>query len=112
MQRSIRIFLFFFLVFIAASCTPEEPGDSTSPTLMSASPADKSIDVDVNTKITLEFTEKIVVAANAQIKLNNEIVQATASARSISITTSALIPNTQYTLVVGDNSLSDVAGIL
>lgn len=57
MQRSIRIFL-FFLVFIAASCTPEEPGDSTSPTLMSASPADKSIDVDVNTKITLEFTEK------------------------------------------------------
>ena len=77
---------------------------------MSASPADKSIDVDVNTKITLEFTEKIVVAANAQIKLNNEIVQATASARSISITTSALIPNTQYTLVVGDNSLSDVAG--
>ena len=110
MQRSIRIFLFFFLVFIAASCTPEEPGDSTSPTLMSASPADKSIDVDVNTKITLEFTEKIVVAANAQIKLNNEIVQATASARTISISTSALIPNTQYTLVVADNSLSDVAG--
>jgi len=110
MQRSIRIFLFFFLVFIAASCTPEEPGDSTSPTLMSASPADKSIDVDVNTKITLEFTEKIVVASNAQIKLNNEIVQATASARSISITTSAFIPNTQYTLVVADNSLSDVAG--
>lgn len=50
------------------------------------------------------------MAANAQIKLNNEIVQATASARSISITTSAFIPNTQYTLVVADNSLSDVAG--
>jgi mannan endo-1,4-beta-mannosidase len=110
MQRSIGFFLFYFLVFIVVSCTPEEPGDSTSPTLMSASPADTSIDVDVNAKITLEFTEKIVVAANAQIKLNNEMVLSTASARTISITTSAFISNTQYTLVVADNSLSDVAG--
>lgn len=109
MQRSIRIFLSIFLVFMAASCTPEEPGDINAPTLISSIPADKAVDVNVSTPISLLFTEKILLTTNARITLNNQTVEATADARTLTISTT-LAPSTDYTLTISDKALSDVAG--
>lgn len=109
MQRIIRIFLSIFLVFMAASCTPEEQGDINAPTLISSIPSDKAVDVNISTSISLLFTEKILLTANAQIKLNNQAVEATVDARSL-IINAALSPSTSYTLTIPDKALSDVAG--
>jgi mannan endo-1,4-beta-mannosidase len=109
MQRSIQIFLSIFLVFMAASCTPEGPDDNNAPTLISSVPADKAVDVNVSTSVSLFFNEKILLAANAQIKLNNQTVEATADARTLTISTT-LAPSTDYTLTIPDKALSDVAG--
>ncbi|MBN2765016.1 MAG: Ig-like domain-containing protein [Paludibacteraceae bacterium] len=106
------IYTFFLLILpflLFSACTPEEVGDVTAPKLLSSVPADKAVDVNVSTSVSLFFNEKILLAANAQIKLNNQTVEATSDARTLTISTT-LAPSTDYTLTIPDKALSDVAG--
>ncbi len=103
------VFLVFLLLLNACTTDTNSPADKVAPTLMSSTPANGATSVGVNTIITLQFTEQIVLASNPQIKLNNTVVTAVLSHRSLTITTT-LQPNTTYTLVVPNTAVSDVAG--
>lgn len=109
MQRSILLIFSFLFFLVVSSCAPDEPGDTVAPTVMFSTPADKASNVDVNSQITIQFTEKIVLAANPQIKLNGVLVTATVSARTLTIS-AVLQSNTSYTLVIPNNAVSDVSG--
>ena len=103
------VFLVFLLLLNACTTDTNSPADKVAPTLMSSTPANGATSVGVNTIITLQFTEQIVLASNPQIKLNNTVVTAVLSHRTLTITTT-LQPNTTYTLVVPNTAVSDVAG--
>ncbi|HRZ97585.1 MAG TPA: glycosyl hydrolase [Paludibacter sp.] len=109
MQSNIHYIFLIFILLILSSCNPDEPGDTVAPTVMLTTPEDKATNVDINTQITIQFTEKIVLAANPQIKLNGALVNATVNARTITIS-AVLQSNTSYTLVIPGNAVSDVSG--
>ena len=108
MQRSILLIFPFLFFFVVSSCAPDEPGDTVAPAVISTTPVDEASNVDVNSQITIQFTEKIVLATNPQIKLNGVLVTATVSARTLTIST-VLQSNTSYTLVIPNNAVSDVS---
>lgn len=111
MQRSILGIFSFFIFISFISCTSDEPGDIFAPSLMSSNPANQATDVDVNTAISLLFTEKIVLADNAQIKLNGTVVNASViNARTLTIENKGLTNSTAYTLLIPNNAISDVTG--
>lgn len=101
--------LFVVPLIITFSCKPDDPGDVTAPSFMSSVPADKAVDVSINTGISMLFTEKIVLSTNPKITLNNQVVQASVQARTLTID-ATLEPATDYTLTIPDKTLSDVAG--
>ena len=101
--------LLFIALIIFLSCKPDDPGDGTAPSLMSSVPADKAVDVSINTGISMLFTEKIVLSANPKISLNNQVVLASVYARTLTVS-ATLEPATSYTLNIPDKTLSDVAG--
>ncbi len=109
MQSNIHYIFFIFIVLFISSCTPDEPGDIVAPTVMLTTPDNEATNVDVNSPITIQFTEKIVLAANPQIKLNGVLVTATVNARTLTIS-AVLQPNTSYTLIIPANAVSDVSG--
>jgi mannan endo-1,4-beta-mannosidase len=103
------VFLVFILLLSACTTEPASSDDKVAPTLMSSTPANGATSVGVNTIITLQFTEQIVLASNPQIKLNDIVVPAEFSHRTLTITT-ILQPNTTYTLIIPNTAVSDVAG--
>lgn len=108
-----RCILSFFIAAMSMSllwaCTPQDPVDTTVPKLMSSTPSDKAVDVNVNTVISMLFTEKIIVNKQANITLNNKTVVAKEDARSLIIETT-LEPSTQYVLNIPANAIANVAG--
>lgn len=109
MCKNIYFLLFFFISFLnITSCTPDENGDTTAPILTSSTPATNAVDVDINTTITLQFSEKIVLSSKGQIKLNDQNVQATVDGQTVSIAAN-LQPGVTYILVIPDNAISDVS---
>lgn len=108
-----RCILSFFIATMSMSllwaCTPQDPVDTTVPKLMSSTPADKAVDVNVNTVISMLFTEKIVLNKLVNITLNNKTVVAKEDARSLIIETT-LEPSTQYVLNIPANAIANVAG--
>ncbi|HEY5592236.1 MAG TPA: glycosyl hydrolase [Paludibacter sp.] len=113
MLRSYRIFYFICIAFVGFifSCTPNNGGDEIPPKLMSSSPADSASNVDTSTVITIQYNEKVVLSSNAQIRLNGEVVAAKVSVSGYKLTiTASLQAGTSYTLIVPDNTISDVAG--
>lgn len=108
-----RCILSFFIAAMSMSllwaCTPQDPVDTTVPKLMSSTPADKAVDVNVNTVISMLFTEKIVLNKLVNITLNNKTVVAKEDARSLIIETT-LEPSTQYVLNIPANAIANVAG--
>jgi len=107
----ITIGLFFLLsiFFLFFACKPEENPDTIAPVLMESTPVDGAVSIDLNTIIKLQFTEKIVLSSNALILLNNELVTASATARTLTIN-ATLLPNTSYTLLIPNTAVRDVAG--
>jgi len=110
MLRNISILsVFIFYTFIVLACNTQEPTDVRPPKLMSSTPSDKAVDVNVNTVISMLFTEKIIVNKQANITLNNKTVVAKEDARSLIIETT-LEPSTQYVLNIPANAIANVAG--
>jgi len=110
MLNKIAFLHFFLLVFIFfVACSSNENSDTTAPTLMESTPIDGATSVDVNTTISLKYTEQIILASNPQIKLNDSIISATVSARTLTISVK-LKSNTTYTLIVPNKAISDVEG--
>jgi mannan endo-1,4-beta-mannosidase len=104
-----KLLILIFLSIYVSSCTNDESGDTVAPTLMSSTLADNATEVDTATTITLEFTEKVHLATNYAITLNNQSVQATVGPRTI-IINPALLPGTDYTLHIPANTILDEAG--
>ena len=103
---------YIFLVLslcIFSCCEPEEDGDKVAPSLMTSTPADGVTSVDVNTIITLQFTEKINLSSTVGILLNNVEVSAVAVHKNLTID-AVLLPNTSYTLLLPYKSIYDDAG--
>jgi len=105
----LRHFYFLFILLFFAACSSDENSDTTAPTLMESTPTDGATSVDVNTTVSFKYTEQIALASNPQIKLNDSVVSATVSARTLTIS-AKLKSNTTYTVVVPNNTISDVAG--
>lgn len=76
---------------------------------MTVTPAEGATDVDTSTVIQIQFTEKIILKSNSQIRLNNTLVTATIDARTLNIKTK-LLPGTAYTLLIPANTILDVDG--
>ena len=113
MSRSYRLIYFVCIAFVCLlfSCTPNNGGDENPPTLTSSSPADMATNVDTSTVITLQYNEKVVLSSKSQISLNGEVISAKVSASGYKLLiTASLKAGTSYTLVVPDNTISDVAG--
>jgi len=112
MFNRIIIFPFFFLLIISLliACNPVDNSDKYPPTLMVSSPANGTTKVEVNTSISIQFTEQIVLSPTGKIRLNDVVVNASASARTITISPTTLKHNTTYTLVIPNNAVSDIAG--
>jgi len=77
---------------------------------MESSPVNGATSVNVNTSISFKFTEQILLSAAGRIKLNNQVVNGVVSPRMLTITPPTLKHNTNYTLVIPNNAVSDVAG--
>ena len=108
----IRQILFLIIVFLFLSCSKDSKvvdPDVIPPSLVESIPANGAISVILNPSISCTFTEQIVLSAG-QIKLNNQVVNASVSARTLTITPPALLPNTTYKLVIPNNAVSDIAG--
>ena len=102
----------FFLVLILGllfSCSSSENSDTTAPTLVSSTPADKAVSVDVKTVITLSYSKKVVLSSNSHITLNNTTVTATVDAQTVTVN-ATLQPGTTYTLAIPGNAVSDPSG--
>jgi mannan endo-1,4-beta-mannosidase len=102
----------FFLLLILGllfSCSSSENSDTTAPTLVSSTPADKAVSVDVKTVITLSYSKKVVLSSNSHITLNNTTVTATVDAQTVTVN-ATLQPGTTYTLAIPGNAVSDPSG--
>ena len=106
----INHFFFLTVIILLFACNPVDNSDKYPPALMVSTPVDGAVSVGINTSISLQFTEQIVLSPTGKIQLNDAIVTATASARTLVITPSALKHNTAYTLVIPNNAVSDIAG--
>ena len=105
------LFLIFAIVFFSCSNSKVVDSDTIAPALMESTPANGATGVSISTSsITIKFTEQIVLAAGV-IKLNNQAVNATVSARTLTISPpSALQYSTTYNLIIPNNAISDIAG--
>lgn len=101
--------LIFLTIILFTACKPEDEGDKYAPELTSSTPSNNAKDVDISTQISLQFTEKIILSSNHQIKLNNVPVSATASGRTLNIAI-ALKAGTDYTLIIPAKSILDESG--
>jgi len=106
---SFFIFILPFVVLSINACKSEAVIDQVSPVLVSSNPIEGASTVDVNTTITIQFSEKIVLATNANIKLNGEIVSASINSNTLTIN-SVLKPSTNYTLLIPGTAIMNVAG--
>ena len=104
-----RHFLFILIALFFVACSSNENSDTTAPTLMESTPTDGAASVDVNTTISLKYTEQIVLVSTPQIKLNDSVVSTVVEARTLTIS-AKLKSNTTYKLVVPNKTISDVAG--
>lgn len=103
--------LLFYLCFscFLVACSGNDPDDTIAPSLMESTPADSATNVDVNTVISLKFTEKIELADNAKILLNDSVVSASVYARTLTINAD-LKSDQSYTLVIPAKTVYDEAG--
>ena len=67
--------LVFVVLFIA--CKPVENADTVAPLLISSTPADGALSVDVNTVIAFNYNDKIILSSSTKILLNKVEVSAT-----------------------------------
>src|SRR5665647_2273056 len=105
-QYFVLLFPLFFFSFNPTDVDPV----TIAPTVMESTPVNGATSVNVNTAISIQFTEKIVLLSTGQIRLNDQVVVASASTRTITISPITLKHNTTYTLVIPNNAVSDVAG--
>jgi len=112
MQKKYKyIFIFSILfVFALSACKSEAVAVKVSPTLVSSSPAEGTISVDVNSPITLLFSEKIALSTTPNIKLNGELVTATVTDSKTLNINATLKTATSYTLVIPNTAIKNVAG--
>jgi mannan endo-1,4-beta-mannosidase len=103
------LFLIFPLVFLSCSKSDVD-ADNYAPTLMESTPVNGAKSVNVNTTISLKYTEQIVLSTAGKIRLNNQVVTGIVSPRTLNITPPTLKHNTTYTLVIPNNAVGDVAG--
>lgn len=106
----ISLLIFALIFFSCSKSSKVVDADIISPGLVESIPANGSISVNLNTSISCKFTEQIVLSATGQIKLNNQVVNATVSDRTLTLTPLTLLPNTTYNLLIPNNAVSDVAG--
>ncbi|HZL12152.1 MAG TPA: glycosyl hydrolase [Prolixibacteraceae bacterium] len=108
---SVRhILILLFPLFLFSCSKSADDTDTFAPTLMESTPANGATSVNINTSISLKFTEQIVLSASGKIRLNDQVVNATVSPRTLTIISSGLQYNTTYTLIIPNNAVSDVAG--
>jgi len=100
-------FIAILITFVA--CKSAENQDTIAPILISSTPADSAVNVDVSTTVSLKFSEDIVLRANAQITLNDSLVTTIANTRMLTIK-ATLKSNKDYTLYIPVNTILDVAG--
>lgn len=108
LRNKIYIFFVLFALFFI-SCKSEESGDVTAPSLIAISPVDKAINIDTNAVITVKYNDHILLAPNAQIKLNEVVVTATVAANVLTIN-AHLLNNTTYNLLIPSTAVSDEVG--
>lgn len=109
MQRKTYFALYLLFILLFSSCTPEVPVDTIAPSLLLTSPVDKAVNVDVNSILSIQYSENIMLVSNPKIKLNDSLVSATTNARTLNISVK-LKPNTNYTLQIPINTVSDISG--
>jgi len=110
MAGNIQLLIcFFLLTFSLKSCTKPGNDDNYAPEVMQSDPADGAVNIPTDQVITVQFTEKIVLLSGGRITLNDLPVEATTDARSVVIRPS-LKPDTEYTLIIHEKTISDVAG--
>ena len=105
--RNLVLLSFFVLLFNA--CKSEEIVEKIIPTFISSTPTEGATLVDINTPISILYSEKIVLSTAANIKLNGEIVSVSVNANTLTIHT-VLKPATNYTLLIPGNAIKNVAG--
>src|SRR5665648_251539 len=98
---SVRhILILLFPLFLFSCSKSADDTDTFAPTLMESTPANGATSVNINTSISLKFTEQIVLSASGKIRLNDQVVNATVSPRTLTIISSGLQYNTTYTLII------------
>ncbi|MDR3653623.1 MAG: glycosyl hydrolase [Paludibacter sp.] len=108
---SIYSSLFIFILLLLVACGNAEVNTDKIPlVLMTSTPATGTTSVDVNATISFVFTEAIVLSPTSKILLNNQVVSATVSPQTLTISPITLKHNTTYTLVIPGNAISDKAG--
>ncbi|HLP06224.1 MAG TPA: glycosyl hydrolase [Paludibacter sp.] len=110
MFYKISFFIWFVAISISfAACKPDENTDTTAPLLLSATPADGALLVDINTAISIKYNERIVLSSRATILLNDVAVPAVVNSQTLTVN-ATLSSGTTYTLVVPANAVCDVSG--
>ena len=103
------LILSLFILFINA-CKSEEAIDQVFPALVSSTPVEGTMSVDVSTPITLLFSEKIILSTTPDIRLNGELVTATVTDSKTLTVNATLAAATSYTLVIPNTAIKNVAG--
>ena len=106
---SFFIFILPFVILSINACKPEAIIDQVFPALVSSNPIEGAATVAMNTTVTIQFSEKIVLATNANVKLNGEIVSVSVNSNTLTIN-SVLKPSTNYTLLIPATAIKNVAG--
>jgi mannan endo-1,4-beta-mannosidase len=111
MFKRFRIFLFVLPLFtlFLNGCKSKETIDAVSPTLVSSIPLAGATSVEINTPITLQFSEIITLASVPNIKLNGELVTATVNSKTLTIV-ATLKSSTSYTLIIPNTAVKNTAG--
>jgi len=108
-----RILFFIFILPLVSmsihACKPEEVIEKVFPALVSSNPIEGASTVDVNTIVTIVFSEKIVLATNANVKLNGVIVPVSVNSNTLVIN-AVLKPSTTYTLLIPGTAIKNEAG--
>ena len=108
-RRYRNLFLFSFFVLLFNACKSEDNVEKIIPTFISSTPHEGATLVDINTPISILYSEKIVLSTAANIKLNGEIVSVSLNANTLTINT-VLKPSTNYTLLIPGNAIKNVVG--
>jgi mannan endo-1,4-beta-mannosidase len=108
-----RILFFIFILPLVAmsihACKPEEVVEKVFPAFVSSNPIEGASTVDVNSIVTIQFSEKIILASNANIKLNGVIVSVSVNSNTLVIN-AILKPSTSYTLLIPGTAIKNEAG--